>query len=185
MTETASNKTIYLKDYQPPQFLVESIALTFRLDQECTRVTNRLRMRRAPAAAADAHLALAGRRLKLLSVTLDGEILNRDRYQTDAEYLTLNRLPEEFTLEIVTEINPAANTSLEGLYASGTMFCTQCEPHGFSRITYFLDRPDVLTSFSTRIEADRERFPLLVSNGNLKEQGNLPMATSSFTESLL
>ncbi len=174
MSETDSDKTIYLKDYQAPRFLVESIALIFRLEQECTRVTSRMRLRRAPATAADAPLELHGRQLKLLSVTLDGKVLNCDQYQVDTEYLTLNQLPENFELEILTEINPLENTSLDGLYASGSMLCTQCEPHGFSRITYFLDRPDVLTSFTTRIVADKTRFPVLLSNGNLIETGDLP-----------
>ncbi len=173
MTRTESPKTIYLKDYQAPQFSVTSIELDFSLDEKCTRISNRMRLCRAPATAAGTPLELQGRQQKLLSVALDGSLLDRDQYQVDAEYLTINKLPNEFELEIITEISPAGNTNLEGLYASGSMLCTQCEPHGFSRITYFLDRPDVLTSFTTRIEADKSRFPVLLSNGNLIASGAL------------
>ncbi len=174
MTRQQRPQTIYLKDYQPPQFLVETVALDFALEQKSTIVRNRMRLSRAPGTPAAASLRLDGRRLELVAITLDGHTLAAESYQVEAESLTISRLPDNFTLEITTQINPAANTALEGLYASGAMFCTQCEPHGFSRITYFPDRPDVLTYFTTRIEADRAQFPVLLSNGNLIEEGLLP-----------
>ncbi len=174
MTKILTQKTIYLKDYQPPQFFIESVELNFDLQQELTIVTNKMQLKRPSDTKLQPPLRLDGRKLKLSKVILDGTTLTQDQFRVDAEHLTIDQLPQEFTLEIITEIQPDKNTSLEGLYASSSMFCTQCEPHGFSRITYFLDRPDVLTSFSTRIEADKERFPLLVSNGNLIEQGDLP-----------
>ncbi len=173
MSKKRPLETIYLKDYQAPQFLVETIELDFVINQEQTLVSNRMRLYRAQGTAASAPLLLDGRRLKLVEITIDGRALSSEKYQVDAEHLTLQQLPDTFELKIVTQVDPRNNTSLEGLYASGSMLCTQCEPHGFSRITYFPDRPDILTSFTTRIEADRSQFPVLLSNGNLVEQGSL------------
>ena len=173
MTNDSSPETIYLKDYQPPAFGVESIKLHFAMHQERTLVTNTMQLKRASGIPADLPLRLDGRQLELLTVILDGNLLDSGQYKIDPESLVIKNLPAEFSLEIVTAVNPKSNTSLEGLYASGSMFCTQCEAHGFSRITYFLDRPDVLTCFSTRIEADLKEFPVLLSNGNLIEKGTL------------
>ena len=173
MTNKISPETIYLKDYQAPAFVVESIKLNFSLHQERTLVSNTMRIKRASGSQTDTPLRLDGRQLELLSVTLDEQLLDPGQYSVDAEGLTIANLPAQFSLVIVTSINPKNNTSLEGLYASGSMFCTQCEAHGFSRITYFLDRPDVLTSFTTRIEASEKDFPVLLSNGNLIEKGTL------------
>ncbi len=166
--------TIYLKDYQAPQFLVDSVDLNFVIGQISTTVSNKMRVCRAPDTSREQPLRLEGRQLTLIKIVLNDLEMDQNQYQVDSESLTILQLPQEFSLEIITEVHPDRNTSLEGLYASGSMFCTQCEPHGFSRITYFLDRPDVLTSFTTRIEADRGQFPLLASNGNLMEQGELP-----------
>ena len=174
MSTNQTQKTIYLKDYQAPQFSVESVELNFVINPESTTVSNKMQFRRTSETAANQPLRLEGRQLTLLKIILNNLELNQSQYQIDSDSLTISQLPEEFTLEIITEINPVKNTSLEGLYASGSMVCTQCEPHGFSRITYFLDRPDVLTNFTTRIEADKNQFPLLASNGNLTEQGDLP-----------
>ncbi len=173
MTTNSAAKTIYLKDYRAPLFSIESVELNFDLQKEQTIVTNKMRVRRALKATSVPPLRLDGRQLKLIKVTLDDKILSPDQYEVKTGSLTINGLPQEFVLEIVTGIDPSKNTSLEGLYASGAIFCSQCEPHGFSCITYFLDRPDVLTSFRTRIEADQSRFPTLLSNGNLVEQGSL------------
>ncbi|MEA3333282.1 MAG: aminopeptidase N [Pseudomonadota bacterium] len=174
MTNNTQSETIYLKDYQPPTFLVKSINLHFSLQQEQTLVTNTMRLERAAATTKEQPLRLDGRQLELIKVILDGRLLAADQYSVDPEGLVLEKNPAEFTLEIVTALNPKGNTSLEGLYASGSMFCTQCEAHGFSRITYFPDRPDILTCFTTTIEASQKEFPVLLSNGNLIDQGSLP-----------
>ena len=173
MNNTSSPETIYLKDYQPPAFQVESIKLHFALSQERTLVTNTMRLKHASGSPKDQPLRLDGRQLELLRVTLDGNLLDPKQYSVNPESLVIEDLQAEFTLEIVTAINPKGNTSLEGLYASGSMLCTQCEAHGFSRITYFLDRPDILTCFTTTIEAAQKEFPVLLSNGNLIEEGML------------
>ncbi|HWK53523.1 MAG TPA: aminopeptidase N, partial [Hyphomicrobiales bacterium] len=120
-----------------------------------------------------APLVLDGRRLELLDVLLDGQALAADRYQVDAEQLTLFEVPAQFTLETLVRIHPEDNASLEGLYKSRVMFCTQCEAEGFRKITYYLDRPDVLSSFTTRVEADAGRYPVLLSNGNCIDSGKL------------
>ena len=109
---------------------------------------------------------LHGEELKLISLALDGKALAEGEYQLDAKSLTIPGVPDQFLLETVCEIAPAANTALEGLYQSGGMFCTQCEPEGFRRITWFLDRPDNLSVFTVRMEAAREQYPVLLSNGN-------------------
>ncbi|MBN2809044.1 MAG: aminopeptidase N [Deltaproteobacteria bacterium] len=171
MTNNPSPETIYLKDYQAPAFMVESIKLHFALQPERTLVSNAMFLQRASGADTDLPLRLDGRQLELLKVILDGTVLSSDQYRVDPESLVIEKLPNEFNLEIVTAINPKSNTSLEGLYASGSMLCTQCEAHGFSRITYFLDRPDVLTRFTTTLEANTKDFPVLLSNGNLIDQG--------------
>src|SRR5262249_1373880 len=112
-------------------------------------------------------------RLKLISVKVNGKRLQASEYVEDAESLTLHAPPAAFALEIVTEIAPAENTALEGLYMAGGIYCTQCEPEGFRCITYFLDRPDNLAKFETRIEAPKSSAPVLLSNGNLIESGDL------------
>ncbi|GAA0527383.1 aminopeptidase N [Rhizomicrobium palustre] len=169
---TDEPQAIHLKDYHAPDYKVFEIALDFVLDPAATRVGARLRMART--GAEDAPLVLNGEALKLVSVALDGKLLAKDEYSVDAEHLTIPNLPEKFVLDIVTEIAPEQNTLLSGLYTSKGMFCTQCEAEGFRRITYFLDRPDVLAVYTTRIEADRKLYPVLLSNGNLITKGDLP-----------
>ncbi|HWA89276.1 MAG TPA: aminopeptidase N [Rhizomicrobium sp.] len=163
---TDEPRTIALKDYQPPAYRVSEVALTFALDPQATRVRSVMTVARV----ADAPLVLNGEHLKLVSVTLDGKPV---AHTTDDETLTIASTPERFTLEIVTEISPANNTALEGLYVSKGMFCTQCEAEGFRRITYYLDRPDVLAVYTTRIEASKKDYPVLLSNGNLVGSGDL------------
>src|SRR5207248_11182337 len=119
-------------------------------------------------------LVLDGNDLTLISVALDGKPLDSTAYTVDTDTLTVHAPPASFTLQIVTEIAPAENTALEGLYMSNGIHCTQCEPEGFRCITYFLDRPDNLARFETRIEADKATAPVLLSNGNLVESGDLP-----------
>ncbi len=174
MTET-THKTVYRKEYTAPDYLVDSIDLRFDLGEETTSVTSRMVLRSAYDVSQGVRpLILKGKRLLLRELKLDGKPFDRDRYTVTEELLTLNDVPPLFTLEVTTELRPQENTSLEGLYRSAGMFCTQCEAEGFRAITYFPDRPDVLTLYTTTIIADRERYPVLLSNGNLQEQGILP-----------
>ena len=169
-----SFKTIHRSDYQPPEFLVDSIDLLFRLDEQCTKVIARSRIKRNPSKEDnDADLVLYGECLELVKVSIDGEEIDSGRMVVAENELQILGVTESFGLEIITIINPQANTSLSGLYLSSSIFCTQCEAQGFRRITYYPDRPDVLARFSTRIEADQKKYPVLLSNGNLEEEGKL------------
>jgi aminopeptidase N len=167
---TDEPRAIHLADYQAPEFRIRTAHLDFALAPEATRVTSRLEIARQ---AGSGPLVLAGESQKLISVVLDGRALSAGEYRLDDKNLTLPNPPAKLILEITSEINPAANTALEGLFLSNGMFCTQCEPEGFRRITYFLDRPDNLSVFTVRIEADREQYPVLLSNGNRIESGEL------------
>ncbi len=138
----------------PPISAFRKSISIFALDPQATRVTAKSQVERA--GAADAPLVLNGEHMKLLSVAIDGKTLAADEVAVDAETLTIAKVPDRFTLEIVTEIAPAQNTALEGLYLAKGIFCTQCEAEGFRRITYFLDRPDNLSVYTTRIEAPKE-----------------------------
>ncbi|MDY6983660.1 MAG: aminopeptidase N, partial [Pseudomonadota bacterium] len=170
----SQGKTVWLRDYRVPDYLIDETQLVFELFEDYTLVSSRLRMRRNPAAGAGhAPLVLDGNQLVLEEVKLDGKVLSAPAYEVDDEHLTLPSVPTQFTLECRTRIKPQENTSLEGLYKSRVMFCTQCEAEGFRKITYYLDRPDVLSSFTTRIEAERARYPVLLSNGNLIASGDL------------
>ncbi len=170
-------QTIYLKDYTPPEYLIHSVELDFKLDEESTLVVSRLVMERNPESRKTSHnLELAGENLELIKVSLNDKILEQHQYRTTSEQLIINDVPQKntFTLVIENRINPKANSALEGLYLSNNMLCTQCEAEGFRKITYFLDRPDVMTRFSCRLEADKQRYPVLLSNGNKTGQGDLP-----------
>ncbi len=165
---------IRLKDYRPSHYLIETVHLDVVLDATRTRVVAKLKMRTNPAAKGKAGaLRLDGAMLELVSVKLDGVVLAPKAYRVDDASLTITRVPEKFTLEITTICNPEANTALSGLYRSRGIWCTQCEAEGFRRITYYLDRPDVLARFTTRIEADVDAAPVLLSNGNRRERGTL------------
>ncbi|MDK2777865.1 MAG: aminopeptidase N [Pseudomonadota bacterium] len=163
----AQPKAIYLKDYRQPDYWIETTDLTFELNDDATLVTSLLKMVRNADAPADAPLVLAGQELELLSVAVDGRELTAEEYTTDDESLTLPQVPAAFMLQVKTRIYPAENTALEGLYRSGGMYCTQCEAEGFRRITYYLDRPDVMSVFTTHIIADAQNYPVMLSNGNL------------------
>ncbi|HVW72449.1 MAG TPA: aminopeptidase N [Rhizomicrobium sp.] len=167
---TDEPRPIHLADYLAPEFRIRTVHLDFALAPEATRVTARLEIARQSGCGP---LILAGENQKLLSVAVDGRALSSADYLLDDKNLTLPDPPAKLTLEIVSEINPSANTALEGLFLSNGMFCTQCEPEGFRHITYFLDRPDNLSVFTVRIEADREQYPVLLSNGNRIESGEL------------
>ncbi len=165
--------TIFRKDYTHPPFLVDAIELHFDLDPERTVVRSRLQLRRNPEAAGTPSLVLDGQELELLGIELDGKPLDPGSYRLEAESLTIDAVPEAFELAVTTAIRPAANTALEGLYVSSGNFCTQCEPEGFRRITYYPDRPDVMARFTTTVAGDRSHYPVLLSNGNPVAQGEL------------
>src|SRR5919109_3875680 len=162
-------KAIHLKDYAPPPFIVEAVELDVDIREEDARVSARLSVRRNPKAKERASaLALDGDELELLGVKLDGKPCN---YALTPEKLTIADVPEAFTLETLTRIVPQKNTKLEGLYATRNGFVTQCEAEGFRRITWFTDRPDVMARYTTIIHADRKKYPVLLSNGNLVASG--------------
>jgi aminopeptidase N len=166
-------KTIYLKDYRPSPFHIESVQLTVDIFESKTLVTSILKIRRSPSES-KVNLELNGENMLLHSVKIDGEVLSTDRYQVSNEKLTLFAAPENFILETVVEIDPASNKALEGFYKSGDQLCTQCEPEGFRKITYFIDRPDVMTKYRTKMIADKGKYPFLLSNGNHLGAGDLP-----------
>jgi len=162
-------KAVYLKDYAVPDYLVHTVTLDIQLDEERTQVNSRLVIRRNPASqVCDAPLVLAGEGLELLGVALNGVDLAAGQYRQSPDALTLPAVPQqgEFTVTLANLINPKANTALEGLYLSGGLLCTQCEAEGFRKITYYLDRPDVMAKFTTTLTADKSRYPVLLSNGN-------------------
>ncbi|MEM6709522.1 MAG: aminopeptidase N [Pseudomonadota bacterium] len=168
MTQTTA-VTVRRGDYRPTEYATDSIELTVELTEEDARVCAVQQLRRRLPLKADerGRLHLDGQDLELESVAIDGQKLSSNAYRVDDQSLALMDLPDAFELTIVTRIYPQRNTSLEGLYRSSHMFCTQCEAEGFRKITYYQDRPDVLARFTTRIRADAERYPTLLANGNL------------------
>ena len=167
-------QAVYLKDYTPPNYLIDDVHLLFELGEEVTKVTSQLQLRRNPNFTGDdATLELHGEELQLISIELDGSSLIEEQYIQSDETLLITNVPDKFALKIETHITPQTNTSLEGLYKSSGNFCTQCEAQGFRKITYFLDRPDVMSLYTVRIQADKSKYPVLLSNGNLKEEGEL------------
>ena len=161
-----ADQTIYLKDYQKPSFLVESINLNIQVYDDHTIVDSTLVMKRQTAG----ELVLLGRDLELKSVQLNGQVLSAEQYQLDSEQLVITNAPDQIILKIQVIIHPESNTQLEGLYKAGDLFVTQNEPEGFRKITFYPDRPDVLAEFTTRVEADK-KYPVLLANGNLLETG--------------
>ncbi|MEH6628657.1 MAG: aminopeptidase N [Motiliproteus sp.] len=168
-------QAIHLKDYRVPAFLIDNTELHFELGDKATLVKSKLSIRRNPACTqTDPALELDGdKEILLRRLVLDGKPLQQDDYQLEDDKLTIAAPPAQFQLECVTLIKPQNNTSLEGLYKSNGMFCTQCEAEGFRKITYYLDRPDVMAVFRTTIVADKTQYPVLLSNGNPVEQGEL------------
>ncbi len=164
---TEQPKMIYLKDYQAPEYLIDETHLTFELFEGHTLVHAQLVMRRNPERGAGLPpLVLDGQQLELLSLSMDGRELSASDYQVSESHLTLQPLAANFILDSSVRIHPESNTALEGLYKSGSMFCTQCEAEGFRKITYYLDRPDVMSRFTTTLSAEQHRYPVLLSNGN-------------------
>ncbi|MCS6766062.1 MAG: aminopeptidase N [Candidatus Protistobacter heckmanni] len=166
MLRTDTPITVHRKDYHPPAFRIERVTLDFDLDPEETVVTSRMFLVRQEK---DAPLVLAGEELQLDSVEIDGVAVSDFRVTESS--LTLPHVPDHFELAIVTRCKPAANTSLMGLYVSSGNFFTQCEAEGFRKMTYFLDRPDNMARFTVILRAERSAYPVLLSNGNLIEQG--------------
>ncbi|WED23163.1 aminopeptidase N [Vibrio sp. JC009] len=158
----------YRKDYQSPNHTITHIDLTFDLDDTQTKVTA---LSKVVQLKESNTLLLDGEQLKLVSVKIDGQLWSE--YEESEGKLSISNLPEKFDLEIITEVNPQENSALEGLYKSGGAYCTQCEAEGFRRITYYLDRPDVLAKFTSKVIADKSEYPYLLSNGNRIEQGEL------------
>ena len=165
-------KAIYLADYQPPGYTTQQTGLHFDIRDGQTTVTATLQVARQDAAASQ--MELLGEELTLVSVELDGRALSSNEYALSDHSLTLFNLDEGHEIRIVTQICPEENTALEGLYRSSSMYCTQCEAEGFRKITYYQDRPDVLSRFKTTIVADAQRYPNLLSNGNLVHEAALP-----------
>ncbi|MGY0399321.1 MAG: aminopeptidase N, partial [Ostreibacterium sp.] len=170
MNATSMVKTQYLQDYKVSDFDIKRVNLDFSLFDNQTIVTAKIQFIKTNKRVKN--LILVGEDLQLLSVSIDG--IAYDNYECNNSGLIIKKVPETFTLSTQVIIHPEKNTLLEGLYRSGNIFCTQCEAEGFRHITYFLDRPDVMTEYSVRIEADQKKYPVLLSNGNFIESGNLP-----------
>lgn len=163
----------YRSDYTVPDYVIDTISLTFQLFKDHTVVTAVSNLHQHPDAADTVPLRLHGENLTLRQVQLDGATLSPGQYSVDDQFLEIPDIPHHCTLTVVTEIDPAGNSSLEGLYKSSGNYCTQCEAEGFRKITYFLDRPDVMAKFTTRIEGDEKSCPVMLSNGNMIDHGKL------------
>ena len=172
MADTATPNVIRRADYAPPAFLIDTVALEFDLVPERTVVRNTMRVRRNPDASHASNLELMGEQLEFVSAAIDGApFANAHAHEHG---LTLDNVPDNFELTLTSLCNPAENTTLSGLYVSGGNFFTQCEAEGFRRITYFLDRPDVMATYTVTLRASKADYPVLLSNGNLLEEGDLP-----------
>lgn len=169
-----STQEVLLADYLPPDFLIDQVVLDVDIQADRAIVRSRLEIRRNPQGKkARAPLVLQGEIQKVLSVKLEGRSLSEGKdYRLSPHDMTIPAMPEKAVLEIVSEHNPYKNTALSGFYASGPMLCTQCEAEGFRRITYYLDRPDVMAKFRVTLHADKKKYPVLLANGNLMESGN-------------
>jgi len=172
MSDNASSTVIRRADYTPPAFLIDSVSLEFDLAPARTIVRNTMRVRRNPDAAPAPHLELMGEALEFLDARLDGAPHGAVRAHEHG--LTVENVPDAFELTLESACAPDQNTTLSGLYVSSGNFFTQCEAEGFRRITYFLDRPDVMASYTVTLRADKAAYPVLLSNGNLVDSGELP-----------
>lgn len=169
---TDTSTTIFRKDYLPPNYLVQTVEMGFDLDPAATRVATRITMTRNPNGAAST-VTLYGEELQLVQLRLNGRSLTGRDYQLKEGVLSIKDAPDQITLEIETLLKPDKNTSLMGLYVSNGNFFTQCEAEGFRKITYFPDRPDVMATYKVMLRADKKKYPVLLSNGNLIEEGDL------------
>ncbi len=170
LTPSSSPKTVYLKDYQAPTFLVPKLSMIAHLGEEEATITTTLNIEQRTGV--DGPLVLDGEKIRLEYLKIDGELLEANRYEISEEALTIANVPSKFSLEIQTKLQPHLNTELSGLYRSSGNFCTQCEAEGFRRITYFPDRPDVLSVYDVTIIADKTACPVLLSNGNPSSRGD-------------
>lgn len=173
MAKMSKPNEIFLKNYAPSNYLIENAFLHFDLHAEYTLVKSLLKFYRNPQSKEDNTLTLDGEELQLRTILLNGKTLEPNQYEVSPTKLIVPDVPNEFTLETEVLIKPAENKALSGLYQSKGNYCTQCEAQGFRRITYFLDRPDILTRFTTTISADKKRYPVLLSNGNLVDTKEL------------
>ena len=172
-SEMETPKEIFLKDYKKPDYYFDTVDLKFSLGEEKTIVNSKIAVY-PRIEGSSSPLVLDGQDVSLVSIQLNGKALKEEDYHLNARHLTIRSPPSgKYDLEIVTEICPQKNTSLEGLYKSSGNFCTQCEAEGFRKITFYQDRPDIMAKFTVRIEADKSLYPVLLSNGNLAEQGDL------------
>ena len=167
------SRAIRRQDYRPYPWMLAPVAIRFDLDRDDTLVTSELVLHRNLTAERSDHLDLHGFQLELLAAELDGRSLSQSDYQCSDESLTIFNVPEQFTLKTTVRIHPAANSALTGLYTSGDFLLTQCEAEGFRRISFFPDRPDVMTRYRVMMVADRDRYPILLCNGNAVERGEL------------
>src|SRR5690554_3609291 len=163
-----SKTASFRSDYRAPEFRIQSVDLTFHLHDTATRVRSHLKIK--PLTATQ-ELVLHGEALTLIAIALNGDPLASADYTVSDTNLTVKVPAEPFELTIETQLNPLANKALEGLYKSGGAFCTQCEAEGFRRITYYLDRPDILSVFTTTVVGHQQQFPYLLSNGNAVDSG--------------
>ena len=166
------NKVIYRKDYSEPSFWIDRVELEFDLEPNDTLVTARIELRRNVKARSKS-LRLDGEQLLLKSIDIDGKPLSDDQYRVDSSSLVIDKLPDRCVLATQVVVDPESNHALSGLYQSSGNFCTQCEAMGFRRITYFLDRPDVMATYRVTLRADQSRYPVLLSNGNRVEESLL------------
>lgn len=169
--KTEDPTTVYLKNYEAPHFEIKTIDLVFDLQSQYTLVTNKMKIAKKSDSSC---LFLNGESLELVSIKLNDISMPQSEFEIMKNGLKILNLPQHAVIEIVTKIFPDKNTALMGLYVSRNTYCTQCEAEGFRRITYFLDRPDVLAKYTTTIQADRKQYPILLSNGNLVATGDLP-----------
>ncbi|MGB0496250.1 MAG: M1 family aminopeptidase, partial [Kangiellaceae bacterium] len=167
-------KPKYRKDYQPSQYLIKQTNLDFQLHDDHVIVETELEVYRNPNDRLNKFesLELNGIEIELIELSINGQRLTTECYSAHPEGLSIHKVSEQFTLKTKAKIFPQKNTSLEGLYTSNQKFCTQCEAEGFRKITYYLDRPDVMSEFFVRVEGDKKKYPLLLSNGNPIEKGN-------------
>jgi aminopeptidase N len=171
MKKGSRSKAIQRRDYAPYPWTLDEARFRFEIGGETTRVLSEIQFQRNPDAAASSEIALDGQDMDLVSVALDGRELGPEDYQRTPDRLIIRRAPDRGRLDIEVLIRPQDNTALEGLYPSGDFLLTQCEAEGFRKITYFPDRPDVMTSYDVTLVADRERYPVLLSNGNAVASG--------------
>jgi aminopeptidase N len=173
-TEQPIPQPIYRHDYRQPDYWIDKVELAIDLHDDVTTVRSILQIRRNKDTASDGQpLVLNGEKLTLKEIALNGQYLPESAYQVDSEALIIFTVPDHFELSTVVAIKPHENTELVGLYQSNGNYCTQCEAESFRRITYFLDRPDVMATYSTTISADKTRYPVLLSNGNRVAAGEL------------